>query len=156
MKYIWRSHFPEAITTNMYIGNDFFVFIYPVTCKNVFPISYFFIKINVHVCLLSAHPVMTNIILHIRRPVNRNSVTHFVLMFQLIDFSHFEELNRTFYIPPFRPTRCVLKRYRYLDVSNCVRNSNNVKTSFPWGRNIIYCQLETPIFIYKFCARFHL
>jgi len=25
--------FPEAITTNMQIGNEFFMFIYPVNCK---------------------------------------------------------------------------------------------------------------------------
>ena len=31
--YVWRSHFTEAITTNMKIGNDSFVFEYPVTCK---------------------------------------------------------------------------------------------------------------------------
>ena len=33
VKYVWSSHFPEAITTNMQIGNDSFVFEYPVTCK---------------------------------------------------------------------------------------------------------------------------
>jgi hypothetical protein len=32
-KYIWSSHFPEVITSNMQIGNDFFVFKYSVTCK---------------------------------------------------------------------------------------------------------------------------
>ena len=33
VKYVWSSHFPESITTNMQIGNEFFVFKYPVTCK---------------------------------------------------------------------------------------------------------------------------
>ena len=33
VKYIWGSHFPEAITTNMQLGNDSFVFEYPATCK---------------------------------------------------------------------------------------------------------------------------
>jgi len=33
VKYIYCSHFPEAITTNMQLGNDSFVFEYPVTCK---------------------------------------------------------------------------------------------------------------------------
>ena len=33
IKYVWSSHFPEAITTNMQLGNDSFVFEYPVTCK---------------------------------------------------------------------------------------------------------------------------
>ena len=33
VKYVWGSHFLEAITTNMQLGNDSFVFEYPVTCK---------------------------------------------------------------------------------------------------------------------------
>ena len=33
VKYVWSSHFHEAITTNMQIGNDSFVFVYPDTCK---------------------------------------------------------------------------------------------------------------------------
>ena len=33
VEYVWSSHFPEAITTNMQIGNDSCVFKYPVTCK---------------------------------------------------------------------------------------------------------------------------
>ena len=33
VKYVWSSHFPEAITTNMQLGNESFVFEYPVTCK---------------------------------------------------------------------------------------------------------------------------
>ena len=33
VKYVFSSHFPEAITTNMQIGNDSFVFKYSVTCK---------------------------------------------------------------------------------------------------------------------------
>ena len=33
VKYVWNSHFPEAISTNMQIGYDSFVFEYPVTSK---------------------------------------------------------------------------------------------------------------------------
>ena len=33
VKYVWGAHSPEAITTNMQIGYDSFVFKYPVTCK---------------------------------------------------------------------------------------------------------------------------
>ena len=83
VKYIWSSHFPEAITTNMHIGNDPFVFKYPVTCKQkYFKIQIIFIEINLNVCLLCAHHVISSIILHTRRPVNKKSVTHFVFMFQ--------------------------------------------------------------------------
>ena len=35
VKYVWGSHFPEAITTNMQLGKDSFVFEYPVTCKQM-------------------------------------------------------------------------------------------------------------------------
>ena len=40
VKYVWGSHFPEAITTNMLLGNDSFVFEYPVTCKQKFQNSH--------------------------------------------------------------------------------------------------------------------
>ena len=33
VKYVRSSHFREAITTNMQMGNESFVFEYPVTCK---------------------------------------------------------------------------------------------------------------------------
>ena len=35
VKYEWISHFPEAITTNMQIGYDSFVFKFPVTWKQI-------------------------------------------------------------------------------------------------------------------------
>ena len=40
VKYVWSSHFPEGITTNMQLGNDSFVFEYPVTCKKKFQNSH--------------------------------------------------------------------------------------------------------------------
>jgi hypothetical protein len=46
VKYIWSSHFPYAITTHMQIKNDFFVFNYPVTCKQKFStFSLFLLKL---------------------------------------------------------------------------------------------------------------
>ena len=33
VKYVWSSHFPDAIKKNMQIGNDSFLFKYPVRCK---------------------------------------------------------------------------------------------------------------------------
>ena len=69
LKYVLGSHFPEAITTKIQIGNDSFVFEYPVTCKqNYFKNHINFVVINVNVCLLCAPHVMTSIILHTRRP----------------------------------------------------------------------------------------
>ena len=54
-----------------------------VRVKNNFKIHINFIEINVNVRLLCAVRVMTSIILHTRRPVNKNSVTHLVFMFQM-------------------------------------------------------------------------
>ena len=51
VKYVWSSHFPEAIKTNMQIGNDSFVFKYPVRFKKNLKIHINFIAINVKVCL---------------------------------------------------------------------------------------------------------
>ena len=51
--------------------------------KKIFKIHINFIEININVCLLCDHRVMTSLILHTRRPVNKKSVTHFVFMFQL-------------------------------------------------------------------------
>jgi len=42
VKYIWISHLPVVISTNMMIGNDFFVFKYPFKCKQKFPNSHYF------------------------------------------------------------------------------------------------------------------
>ena len=68
VKYVFSSHFPEAITTNMQIGNDLLVFKYQVSVNKKIPNSHIFIEINEKDCLLCAHHVMTSIILHTRRP----------------------------------------------------------------------------------------
>ena len=41
-------------TTNMQIGNDYFLFKYHVMCKKKFQNSHYFIDINEKVCLLCA------------------------------------------------------------------------------------------------------
>ena len=40
VKYVWSSHFPEAITTNMRFGNESFLFKYPDKCKQKFQNSH--------------------------------------------------------------------------------------------------------------------
>ena len=92
-----KSHFSEAITKNMQIGNDSFVFKYSVTCIQKFKIHINFIEINVSFCLLCAVRVMTSIILHTRRPVNKKSVTHLDFVSADFHFSHFEKLKSTFF-----------------------------------------------------------
>ena len=82
--YVWSSHFPEIITSNMQIGNDLFVLKYRVTCNQKFQKT-IFIEINVKFCHLCAHHVMTYIFFHTRWPnFNQMSVTQLVFMFQLI------------------------------------------------------------------------
>jgi len=55
-----------------------------------------------------------------------------------------------FHIAPFCPTNYVLMILRLLEVSNCVRNRNNVKKFIFVGSKLELFQLEIPIFIYKF------
>jgi len=50
----------------MHIGNDFLVFKYPLN-KKILKILNIFIEINVNVCLLCPHHVMTSKILQARR-----------------------------------------------------------------------------------------
>jgi len=75
----------------MQIVYEFLVFKYPVIYKQKkFHILNIFIEINVNVCLLCAHHLMTSIILHTQRHNSQQkSVTHLVFMFQVIFFSHF-------------------------------------------------------------------
>jgi len=57
--------------------------------------------------------------------------------------------EHVFQIVPFRPTRCVLKSFRCLEVSNRVRNWNKVKNNIYVWSKLQLCQLEIPIFINK-------
>jgi len=68
VKYVWSSHFPEAIATNMQIGNDSLCLNTRLRVKKNLKIHINFIEINVNVCLLCDHHVMTSIILQTRRP----------------------------------------------------------------------------------------
>ena len=42
---MWRSHFPDAITTNMQIGNGLLVFKCPFLFKKIFKFSLFLLKL---------------------------------------------------------------------------------------------------------------
>ena len=130
--YVWSSHFPQAITTNMQIGIDSFVFKYPVTYKKNFKIHINFIKFNVNVCLLCAHHVMTSIILHTRRPNCQKSLLRtWIICFTWLSFFAFWEAEKyVFHITPFCPRSFVLMGLKWLEVSNRVRKWNEVKNSF--------------------------
>jgi hypothetical protein len=46
VQYAWSPHFPLSITTNMQNGNGFFVFKYPVKCKQkISNFTYFLLKL---------------------------------------------------------------------------------------------------------------
>jgi hypothetical protein len=98
VKYVWSSNFPKAFTTNMQIGNDFFVLNTRLGVKKI-QIHINFIEINVNVCLLCALHVMTSIILHTRRPNWQPKVCYVLGCYVSADFhfSHFEKLNSTFF-----------------------------------------------------------
>ena len=57
------------------------------------------------------------------------------------------------HIAPFRTMRNVLKIFRYLEVSNRVRNWNKLKNIIFVGLKLQLCQLEIPIFIYKIMSQ---
>ena len=140
----------------MQIGNDSFVFKYPVTCKQKISKNYInFIEFNVNVYLICANHVMTCIILHTRRPnCQKKSVTHLVFMFQLtFIFAFWEAEKHVFHITPFRPTRYVLMRLKWLEVSNRVRKWNKVKNFIFVELKLELCQLEMLIFIYKLMCK---
>ena len=129
-------------TTSLYLNNRLLV------NKN-FKILITFIEINVNFCLFCAHHVMTSIILHTRNlTVNKKSVTHLVLMFQMIFWVGFWGAEkRVFHIVPFRPTKYVLKSFWCLDVSNDVRNWNKFKNNIYWRSKLQLFQMEIRIFI---------
>jgi len=65
--------------------------------KSNFKIHIIFIEINVNLCLLCAHQVMTSIILHTRRPNCQYKVCYALGFYvQLIFFSHIEKLKPRF------------------------------------------------------------
>jgi len=57
--------------------------------------------------------------------------------------------KHVFHIDPFRPTRYVLKGFRWMEVCNRVRKWNNVKKHIYVRSKLESCQLEIRIFIYK-------
>jgi len=78
------------------------------------------------------------------------SFIHLVYMFKLLFFFRMLRAEKHFFhIAPFRPTRYVLKSFRYYEVRNRVRNWNNVKSIILVGSKLQLCRLEIPIFIYK-------
>ena len=64
-------------------------------------------------------------------------------------FVFWRDENHVFHIVPFRPTRCKLESFWCLELSNRVRNWNNVKNIIYVRSKLQICQLEIPIFIYK-------
>ena len=105
-----------------------------------FPNSHYFFKINIKFCLLCSHLVMTSTFLLSRRPNCQSKACYAFGSYVSADF--FFRILRSwkarFHIAPFRTTRYVLKRFRYLVVRNRVRNWNKVKNSYSCGRNFNY------------------
>ena len=100
----------------MQLGNDVFVFKYPVRCKKKFKILIIFIEINVNACLLCAHPVMKSIILHTPRTNIQLRVSYALSFYVSADFgfSHFEDLKSTFSHRSISPPEVWIKECQVL------------------------------------------
>ena len=105
-----------------------------------FEILIILIELNVNVCVLCAHPVMTSIILHTRRRNCSKNVYYALGFYVLADFffAFCGAEKHVFHIATFSPTRYVLKGFRYLEVTKRVRDWNKVKISYSWGPNFNY------------------
>jgi len=102
---------------------------------------------------------MTSIILHSRRSICQQNVRYALGLRVSADF-FFRNLRSSkarFHIAPFRPTRYVLKSFRYLEVRNRVRNLNKFqniifvgRTSImPIGITNIHIEINVSVFINK-------
>jgi len=141
VKCIWSSHFPNVINTNMMIGNDYFVFKYPGTCKHkISKKLYIFIEIKVTVWLFCANPLMTSIIFHNRRPnwIKLQLRTWFLCLSWCSFFAFWGAEKYVFHIAPFRSTRYVLKIFRCWRWEIVHRSEIKSKTSFSCGRYFKY------------------
>jgi len=83
----------------MLIGNVFFVFKYPVKCKQKFPILFFYWNLS-NRSTLCAHPLMTRIIFHTRAPNIQENVSYVIYFYVSADihFSNFVEMKSNFFI----------------------------------------------------------
>ena len=85
----------------------------------------------------------------------KTSFTYLIFMFQMMFiFPILRRWKNVFHIYPFQSTSYVLKVFGCLEVSNRLSNWNKAKNLiFVWSILQI-CQLEIPLFIYKFmCMR---
>ena len=152
MKYIWSSDFPEAITADMQIENELFVFKYSVTWRQkINNFSFFYWNCCKQLSFICSHRNDKYNPSYLMNSLSINSL----LRIWFLGFSWFSSFafwgteKHFFHIFPFRPTRYVLKSYRCLDVSNRVRKWNKFKKFIYVVSTIQLCQLEIPIFIYK-------
>jgi len=105
VNYIWSSHFPEAIRTNMLIGNEFFVFKYQLKFKNIFAYSHYFywhlVKRLTFICPLTYDKYNLSYT-YTYQTKNVSYLLDFHVSANIL-FSHFEELKARFshrYVSP--------------------------------------------------------
>ena len=97
LKYVWSSHFPEAITTKMQLGNDSFVFEYPVTHKQ--KLSFFaFWEAEKHVFHITPFRPTSYVLMRLKwlevsKPErNWNKVKNFILVLSKLELCQLEML----------------------------------------------------------------
>jgi hypothetical protein len=68
-------------------------------------------------------------------------------------FAFWGTVKQLFHIASFRSTSYVLKSFGCLEVSNSVSNRNKVKHRIFVESMLQICQLEIPVFVYKFMSQ---
>ena len=136
----------------MLIGNDLFVFKYRLGVNKYIQFLIIFIEIYLSVWILCARTLMTNILED--STLKKTSVTYLIFRFQLMFFFRILRTRKQlFHISPFRSTCYVLKSFGSLEVGNGVSNWNKVKNLFFVDSILHTCQLQIPVFIYKFMSQ---
>ena len=75
--------------------------------------------------------------------------TWFLCFLWISFFAFWGAEKHVFHNVPFHSSRYELKRFRSLEVSNCVRNWNKINYNIYVRSKLQVCQLEIPIFINK-------
>ena len=93
VKCIWSSYFQRPLLQTFKLETTSLCLNTRLLVNKSFPNSHNFTEINVNVCLLCTHHVMTSIILHARRPNCQLKVIYAPGFYVSADFlfSHFEE-----------------------------------------------------------------
>jgi len=86
-------------------------------------------------------------------PSIKSRLRTWFLCFSWFFWAFWRAEKHVFHIVPFRPSRYVPKSFVCLEISNRVRNWNNVKNNIYMRSKLQLCRLDSPIFIYKLMCK---